>query len=325
MRKGLLALAIFIGYSAVTGAQTQSYSFGFLELPRSAHEAALGGHVVSLREPDPTLAYSNPAVLTGTSSPALGLNVMTWLAGTTVAGAQYCNPIAKRSAFAVSARYVNYGITDQTDNSGNLLGTYSSRDISLAGSYSYRLGDRWSGGVTMRFIYSKYSSYSSFAIASDLGIIYSSASGRFNAGLTFSNMGGQIKPFQDTREELPFDISAGMTWRLAHAPLRITATLDRLDKWDSKDFYCPEGSLDFRQILARHINLGADILITDNIYVAIGYNLRNGAELSTNSKKGLTGFTIGAGMHIKKVQFSLAFGKFQVSTSSLLFNFAINI
>ncbi len=325
MRKRLLSFLFLIACAAAAGADNQTSAFGFLELPRSAHEAALGGRTVSLLLDDPTLVYSNPAAITATSSRMLGLNVMTWLAGTTAAGAQYCDVAGKRSAFAASARYISYGVSDQTDIYGNTTGTFGSRDIALSGTYGYQLGDNWNGGVTMRMIYSNYSSYSSFAMAADLGLVYTSSSGLLSAGLTFSNLGGQLKPFQDIREKLPFNITAGVSVRLSHAPVRLTLTMDRLNKWSQSDFYSAGGELTAGDIFLRHLSFGADILITDNIYVALGYNARYHAELSTGSRKGLTGMSVGGGIRLSKMQFGLSFGKFQVSTSSLLFNFAINI
>ncbi len=324
MRRITLLLSAFV-IAAEVAAQNQTSAFGFLELPQSSHEAALGGRNVSLLESDPALSYSNPASLAANDDRKLGLNVLTWMAGTTAAGAQYCDTANHRSSFAVTARYISYGTSGQTDAAGIQSGTFTSRDIAIGGSYAYRLGDRWNGGVSLRALYSKYSYYSSFSLAADLGLTYTSLSGRFNAGLAFNNIGGQIKPFQDIRESLPFNITAGLSLRLEHAPLRLSLTLDRLNKWNSDDFYSPDGELSGKDIFVRHLILGADILITDKIYVALGYNFRNAAELSTSSHKGLTGATIGAGVNLNRLSFGMSFGKFQVSTSSFVFNFALKI
>lgn len=325
MRLKFLTFTCALCWMIPAVSQTQSSAFGFLELPRSAHEAALGGRSVSVLESDPSLIYSNPAVITEMTGRTIGLNAMTWLAGTTIAGAQFCDLIGERSDYALSARYVSYGVSDETDPSGNECGTFSARDIALAGTYGYRLSDCWSGGVAFRMMYSKYSYYNSFAIAADLGLTYHSPADYFTAGISFTNIGRQTRPFEDIREDVPFNITAGMSLRLAHAPVRITLTLDHLNKWDSEDFFDPEGELSNGDILMRHMMFGADILFTDQFYATLGYNVRNRAELVSGDKKGLAGFNIGAGMNLERIQFSLSFGKYQVSTSSLLLNFAINI
>lgn len=325
LKKKISALAAFLFLTTLLGAQEQISPFGFLEMPQSSHEAALGGRNVSVLSGDPSFVYSNPATLAGIGRRRLGLNVLTWMSGTTAAGAQFCDTVGRRGAYSVNARYINYGVSSMTDPTGTETGTFSSRDIALAGSYSYRLGERLIGGVSLRMLYSKYSFYSSFAMSADLGLLYHSKSGRFNAGVSFTNIGGQLKPFTDIYEYLPFDITAGVSFRLEHAPLQLSFTMDRLNKWNSGDFYAPEGSLSDGEMLARHIMLGVDVLITDRIYASLGYNFRHAAELSTAGHKGLTGFTIGAGVDLNRISFGLSFGKFQVSSSSLLFNFALDI
>lgn len=325
MRKRATILLPLLALGPMALSQNQTSAFGFLDLPQSSHEAALGGRSVSLLENDPSLTYSNPATLCAIDHSTLGLNVMTWIAGTTAAGAQYSNTVGQRGSFAASARYVGYGVSDETDTYGNVTGTFSSRDISLGGSYSYVLGDRWCGGATIKMIYSKYGYHSSFSMAADLGIIYHSPSGMLTAGLAFTNIGGQIKAFQDLHETLPFNITAGVSLRMEHAPIQVTLTLDHLNLWRQSDFYSPDDELSFGDILVRHLIIGVDADITRQLYVALGLNLRNRAELAAPSGKGLTGFSIGAGLHLNKISFGLSFGKYQVSTSSLLFNFAVNI
>lgn len=320
-----VAILSLLVLSLKAASQNQTSAFGFLELPQSSHEAALGGRSVSLLENDPSLTYSNPASLCAIDHSTLGLNVMTWMAGTTAAGAQYSNTVGQRGSFAVSARYVGYGVSDETDIYGNINGTFSSRDISLGGSYSYVLSDRWCGGATIKMIYSKYGYYSSFSMAADLGLLYHSASGMLTAGISFTNIGGQIKAFQDIHETLPFNITAGISLRMEHAPVQVTLTLDHLNQWRQSDFYSPDGEISFGEMLARHISIGVDADITSQLYVALGLNLRNRAELAAPSGKGLAGFSIGAGLHLNRLSFGLSFGKYQISTSSFLFNFAVNI
>jgi hypothetical protein len=73
----------------------------------------------------------------------------------------------------------------------------------------------------------------------------------------------------------------------------------------------------------KHIVLGADILIGDNFYASVGYNYRMSKELSTG--KGLSGFSLGAGLHINRIKFGASFSQLHVSSSSLLFNIAYSI
>ena len=124
---------------------------------------------------------------------------------------------------------------------------------------------------------------------------------------------------------MPLDIAAGVTWNLSHAPLRLTLTFDELNHWDDSYWYSPDGELSFREIFMRHISAGADILITDQLYASVGLNCRTRAELSSEGRRGLSGFSIGTGLMLKKISFGLSLAAYQVSGSSLLFNFSLSI
>lgn len=317
-------LMAVIGLGIASG-QSQTSAFELLKLQTSSHISALGGGNVSLSDPDIALRAENPAVASMSGARTMGLEAMSWMAGTAVAGIDYTCPAGERSQYGVSVRYADYGVMDETDAAGNQNGTFTAKDILMGGCYSYRLTDMLSGGVSMHAIYSKYSYYSSAAIAVDLGLLYTSASKLFSAGLCVLNLGGQLKPFEDTREKLPSDICAGASLKLAHAPFRISMTLDDLGHWDASQFYSTDGELEFGDILKRHIIIGTDILLTDQLYASVGLNLRKRAEYSTDGSRGLAGFSAGIGLQLNRLSFGLSMAKYQISSSSLLFNFAISI
>lgn len=307
-------------------AQSLESSFEFLKLPVSAHCSSLGGNAVSLNDPDPTLFISNPALLNSIDSRILGLNAMTWFSGTTIAGVQFCNAFDERSTYAFNARYVNYGKMDETTADGTVTGTFRAKDVALGISFSYMLNDRLSGGVTGNLIYSHYASMTSAAVGVDLGLLYSDEDRGVSVGLAATNLGGQIKAFENTFQKLPSDLCAGVTWQLAHAPLRFTLSMDNLTRWKPEDFhFAADEESSFGQIFKRHISFGTDVMLTDRFHVSAGCNLRTRAELSGQGRKGLTGFSAGTGIRLGKIMFDLSYGKYQVSESSLICNFAFSI
>ena len=321
-----LALALLLIAADTIQAQSLESSFEFLKLPMSAHSSSLGGHAVSLDESDPALFIQNPALLTSVDQRILGLNAMTWFSGTTIAGAQFCNLFDERSRYAFNARYVNYGEMPETTPDGTVTGTFRAKDMVVGATYSYMLTDNLSGGLTGNFICSRYGSMTSIAIGVDLGLLYSSPENGFSAGLAAMNLGGQIKAFENTFQKMPFDLVAGMSFRLSHAPLRFSLSMDNLTHWDKSDYhFAQDAHPRFGDIFIRHISAGVDILLTDRIYVAAGMNMRNRIELSGEGKKGLTGITLGTGLRLGRVMFDLSFGKYQVSESSLICNFAFSI
>lgn len=307
-------------------AQSLESSFEFLKLPFAAHNSSLGGNVVSVFDPSPVLFLSNPALLSATDIRLLGLNAMTWFSGTTVAGAQFCNSMDERSHYAFNARYVNYGRMNETTADGTVTGTFTAKDMAVGVTWSYMLTDNLSGGVSGNLITSRYSSMSSVALGVDLGLIWNNPDKGLSVGIAATNLGGQIKAFENTFQKLPFDVCAGVTWKPSHAPLRFTVSCCNLTRWSESDFYFDQDDdKGFGEILKRHISLGADINLTERFYVAMGCNLRTRAEMAGKGSKGFTGLSIGTGLRIGKVMFDLSYGKYQVSESSLICNFAFNI
>ncbi|MCQ2068761.1 MAG: type IX secretion system protein PorQ [Bacteroidaceae bacterium] len=327
MKRYLLTTALTLFLIGVNSVRAQSLesSFEFLRLPASAHNSSLGGHVVSAFDPSPVLFISNPAVLSANNSRLLGLNAMSWFSGTTVAGAQFSNIFDERSHYAFNARYVSYGKMKETTADGTVTGTFTSKDIAIGATWSYMLTDNLSGGVTGNIITSRYGSMTSVAIGVDLGLLWFNDNG-LSLGLAATNLGGQIKAFENTFQKMPFDVCAGVTWQLPHAPLRFTLSCDNLTRWNASDFYFAEDeSKGFGEILKRHISLGADVNLTDRFYIAAGCSLRTRAEMAGKGNKGFTGMTIGTGLRMGRIMFDLSYGKYQVSESSLICNFAFNI
>ncbi|MBQ2290099.1 MAG: type IX secretion system protein PorQ [Bacteroidaceae bacterium] len=305
-------------------AQGGESAFNFLRLPYSSRVAALGGSNISVIDDDLSLSMHNPALLINATDKTLDLSFMTYMSGSKVAGAAFNKTFGERSAGAVAARYVDYGKFEGYTPDNIFTGTFRAMDIELDFIYSYLLSERWSGGVAGKFIYSQYESLNSLAIGVDLGLNYYDPDHDFSASLTFKNLGGQVMTFEEKHEIMPIDIQLGLTKRLAHAPILLSATLTDLHRWKSTHFYNADGSKDnFGELLLKHITLGADILIGDNFYASVGYNYRTSRELSTG--KGLAGFSLGAGLHINKVKFSASYSKLHVSSSSLLFNIAYSL
>ena len=294
--------------------------FNFLRLPFSAHAAAHGGNDISLIEDDVTLAFNNPALLINASDNTLHLNYMTYISDSKVAGAMYNKVLGERSAGAVAARYVNYGSFDGYDENNTATGSFSAKDIELKLMYSYLLSDRFSGGVSGKFITSNYESYNSVALGVDLGLNYYNEDNDFSASFVLANLGGQVKAFDDKTEKLPFDMLFGFSKRLSHAPIRVSVTLNNLNHWSKDYFYNADGSEDnFSEMLLKHAVFGADLLLGQNFMVSLGYNYRISQELSVAGSK-WDGLTAGANLSIKRVKLGASYSKLHVSSSSFLFN-----
>lgn len=314
-----------LSLSIASQAQGGEYAFNFLRLPYSSHAASLGGNNISVIDDDITLAMHNPALLANVSDKTINIAYMSYMSDCNVGGAAFNKTFGERSSAAIFARYVDYGKFDGYTDDNIFTGTFTAKDIDLTFTYSYLLGERWSGGVSGKVIYSKYESMYAIGLGVDLGINYFDADNNLSMSIACKNLGGQVKAFEEKNEIMPMDFQFGITKGFNHAPIRLSALLYNLHRWKSSDFYNADGSKDnFGELLLKHFIIGADVLIGKNFYFSLGYNYRTSRELSASGNF-LDGFSLGAGLNIYKVKFNASYSKLHTSAHSLLFNLSYSL
>ena len=315
MKKGLLAIGCLL-FAVSMQAQESQEVYSFLRLPVSAHVAALGGDNVSLTNDDATVIFHNPALITDVSDKTLNVNFMTYMEGSATASASFVRAYKERGSWGISAQYMSYGEIKETTAANQQTGTFSPKDIALAGSFAYLLSDRISGGITARFISSTIGSYSSAAVAVDLGLNYQDTERGWSLSAVARNLGGQIKAYEEEFERIPFDLLVGVSRQLPNAPLTLHASLARLNNWD--------------QAFIKHLAVGADIRLSPAIYVSAGYNFRRSSEMKIdegedNSSNHGAGLSLGGGIELERLKLNVSYAKYHVSASSLLVNLAYTL
>lgn len=301
--------------AATTKAQDSRTGYNFLRLPVSAHAAALGGDNISIIEDDESMIFNNPALLSSVSDKTINLNYMNYMSGANTASASFNRIIKERASVAASAQFIDYGKMKETDENNIQTGEFSAKDISIAGYFSYMLTDRLAGGITAKFITSYIGDYNSIAMGVDLGLNYYDPEKEWSVSLVAKNLGGQMKAYDDQYDRMPIDIQLGASKRFAHMPFRISATLVDLNHLDYK--------------FINHLVAGVDIIISPTIWVGAGYNFRRANEMKITETDGESchgaGLSFGAGINLERFKLNLAYGKYHVSSSSILINLAYSL
>lgn len=332
MRACLLFVFLWLGVVHAF-AQTQGGNpvFSFLKNPASANIAALGGSNVSLIGNNVAAGFSNPSLLrpahhgqvaTSFASLLAGINQYSCMAGYTL-GAQNVG---------LGVQYVNYGSIDQTDAAGAVLGVYNPSDVAVQLSTSIPYKENFWLGATAKFIHSNYGQYRSSALAVDASITYFNEANGLQAGLVVSNIGTQLNAYAGAvKEELPFDITAGISKKLAEAPVQFSLTLQQLQRFNllgsDTTFIFSESGKNFSSFdkLMSHVVLGAQLSVNENIHCNIGYNVLRRLSLNGyNITNGLNGVTFGVGVLLDKLHINYATGFYQRNMFhqlSLNFNF----
>jgi hypothetical protein len=316
IKKGLTILLLFACFSlhSQTGGDNV---YEFLNLTHSGYVASLGGSNVSLPTPDLNMAYHNPALLSAEMDKNLTLSYVNYFAGINYGMSMYARSFPGAGNFAAGITYLNYGSFRESDESGNITGTFNAAEYAMSIIWSRTVDSVFSFGVNLKPVLSHLERYTSFGLALDAGASYLSRNKLFSAGIVLKNIGLQITTYTgETRENLPFEIQAGVSQKLAHAPFRFSLTLRHLEKFDLTHTYdenadqsgtTASSASGFGENLLRHMLLGAEIIPHKNFYFSAGYNYQRRREMQIESKVSSVGFSWGFG--INTTYLSLGFGR----------------
>ena len=313
LSKHIICWALFF-FATSLWAQEGKLGYQFLNIPVSTHSAALGGANVSIVEDDASMMWTNAAMLTNVSDNSIVLGYNSYIRSSNLMSAGYTKAIGERGTWALGAQMLDYGKMDETNEEGSVVGSFSAKDLNFQTSYSYLLSDRWSGAITAKVLLSNYAEYSSTALGADLALNYFDEEHGFSFSAVGRNLGGQVKSLYDdgTKEAMPFDLAFGVSKDFANAPLRLSLTADDVTHWDDVNFI-------------QHFVLGMDILPSQNTWVAVGYNFRRAHEMKVANNRNWSGFSIGAGLNVKKFKVGVAYGNYHIAASSLLINVGFSL
>ncbi|MGE0567848.1 MAG: hypothetical protein AB7O73_07855, partial [Bacteroidia bacterium] len=159
-----------------------------------------------------------------------------------------------------------------------------------------------------------------------------------NAGVIWkqfsANPNGDVK--------LPTNVQMGVSKKLKKAPIRLIAVYDYLLKWNMK-YVSPidttgtsnpfdngetQDSTKFQRFYAkagsnvdnffRHMIFGVDLQLSKNFLIMLGYNYRRQREFSLPERRGINGLSLGIGLNVKKVNFSVSYNQMGFGAGSTI-------
>jgi hypothetical protein len=308
-------------------AQNGNSAYNFLRYPASSRVSALGGYSVSLVERDPSLVFHNPALLGGEMDGMLNLNYMNYISDINVGSAVFTKAFRERSSWGIGATYINYGRMKETTPEDVALGVFSVQDISINALYAYDLSDKWRGGISLKALYSALADYSSFGLAVDAGLSYFDSEKDLALGIVLKNIGAQLKAYDEERQRIPWDIQLGITKRMAHAPLRLSATAIYLNRWkfdylDNTTVVTNDG---FWKTALKHLVLGVEFMPSDNFWLGIGFNPKTKMDMELTSGNRLGGFSAGGGIKVSRFSVGASVARYHPSATSLMVSVSMSL
>ncbi|MBF1442837.1 MAG: type IX secretion system protein PorQ [Prevotella pallens] len=304
---------LFLGlFSTILQAQDSQTEYNFLRLPISAHAAALGGNNITIIEDDPSLMFSNPALAASVSDMTVGLSYMNYMKGANYMGASFTKAMSDKATLAGGIQYMNYGKMKEVDENNVQLGEFNASEIAVEAIFSYELAKNLVGGITGKFITSYIGSYNSIAVGVDLGLNWYDPEHEWSVSAVAKNLGGQVKAYDDNFGKMPFDLQLGVSKTFAALPIRVSATLVDLTHFNYR--------------FINHLNLGAEVLLSESIWIGGGYNFRRANDMKIGvgddeSSHG-AGFSFGGGINLERFKLNLSYGKYHAASSSIMVNLA---
>jgi hypothetical protein len=327
----LTTIIVFLGIILQTQAQVLGGNtvFNFLNLPNTPQLTGLGGINISQPTNDVGMSFNNPALLKPSMHTQLNTVFNSFYSGINAYDLSFGYHNKKLNTnFAWGLQYFNYGNIQETDASGNVYGTLRPTDWVMQVSASRSYLQKWNYGATVKFINSNYGIYRSNAVAMDVGVLFDDTAALFSASIVTKNAGFQLKKYAGTsQEDLPFDLQAGISKRLQHAPFSFSLTAYHLNIFDTRyndtTFNNANGfnqgttnsKFTFDKFF-RHIILATTVYIGDKIEVNAAYNHLRRQELNINKAgNGMNGFSLGVGVLLKKMQIRYARAYYQNNTA----------
>ncbi len=337
MLKRVFIIVVLVYIATMCYAQTLGGNavFNFLSQSNTAQLAALGGVNISSIGNDVGMAFHNPALLRNEMHQQVNTSFNAFLAGISQYSATTAFHLANKNLnLGLGVQYLNYGTLVQTDASGNVLGNFRPTDYVVQMMVSKQYNERFWIGATAKYIQSNYGAYRSNALAMDFGLLYFDKQHEIQASVVVKNLGTQLATYNNDgkKEELPFDIQAGISKRLKKAPLQFSLTAHNLQRlniyYNDTSFNAVEGGVNAGalQKVFAHLVVSTQIYLSQNVELNFGYNFLRRQDLNIyGTTSGLNGFTMGMGVLFQKLQIRYGTGFYQRNMfHQVSLNFNIN-
>jgi hypothetical protein len=149
--------------------------------------------------------------------------------------------------------------------------------------------------------------------------------------MVIRNAGYQVTTYAgEPHQKLPFEIQAGISQRLTHAPFRFSLTLRHLEKFDLTYQYNEPASTTnnkvssgFLENAMRHAIVGVEVIPHKNFYFSAGYNYQRRRELQIESKTSTVGFSWGFGINTSLLNIEFGRATYHLAGSSNHFSLIV--
>lgn len=335
--RSLSAACLLIALAPAHAQLGGSTVFRVLDIPGSARVSALGGSPVAVYDNDINLGLFNPGLLNASMAKQAALSYLPYVDGINIGYAAYAHYLDS-SAITLSGgvQYVDYGSFTRRDETGADEGEFRAGEYVVQVGAGRAIDSVFSIGVNLKFITSHLDTYTATGWAADIGGVYVKKALGLTVAATLRNIGTVTSGYTGTKEKLPFQAQVAATYKFRHAPFRLGLSLDNLQQGDLTyedpnvvqqiDPTTGEAIVDKVTNVEKamlHLVPNAEILLSRNFMVRLGYNFRKRQELAMDAKPGLSGVSLGIGLRVSKLHVSYSYAQFNPAGASNTFTLAL--
>ncbi len=199
--KILISLGLAIGLQAqgllpsLGGQRVATSAFSFLKIDPSASASAIG-HASVANDRNASVMHWNPAALVQLSSFAASASHLQWFTGIQYDYFALALPVAGNTAIGIDGGILHMDPMEIT-NEYNPYGSgewFTFQDYFLSLAWSQRMSDRFSFGVTAKYITERYLNLRTNGIMMDLGTWYFTGYKDLRIAVSLLNFGSPIAP-----------------------------------------------------------------------------------------------------------------------------------
>ena len=325
MRKLILFILVITLPTAIFGddfSKVGTASAQFLKIGVGARAMGLGGTFTAIAN-DVSTIYWNPAGIANLKTTSIGFTHSQWFADISHDFAGVTIPLSSSDYLAVQATSLNTGeqeITTVTQPNGTGV-FYDVRDLAIGLSYARQLTDRFSVGLSVKYVMQQLHNESASSITLDIGSYLRTGFHSLIIGMAISNFGGTMQldgrdliVITDLNSEVSgnYNPDARLTTQEYPLPLifRVGLAMDFvggddpiISSEDNRITLAIEGT--HLNDNNERINIGGEYSWTETVFVRAGYKFNYDSE----------NWTFGAGFNIpiggQNIVFDYAFIEFK--------------
>lgn len=267
--------------------------------------------MVNVSDYDLALSLYNPSTYNDLQNGQLSLNYCDFASDIAYGTVAYGKTFG-RFHTAAGLQYLNYGRFTGADATSEKTGNFTAGEYALTVGAAQKKDSVFSVGANLKFVYGGLYLQQSLALGADISASYTNRQHLLHSSILARNIGAELLPFSSgNRRSLPLVLEAGLSKGFAHMPLRLGFVLTNLERPDlsfippeERTFVDPvtgqiqERKVSFGKKILLHSIYQAEFIITKYFNLRFAYHFRRRDELSLETRRGMSGFSFGAGFKV---------------------------